>query len=127
MRSPAPGSGGQSTVELALSLPALALVLGFVVEVGLIAGDQVRVWHAAREGARVAVVDGNRAHVVEAATRSGLDDLDVSIDPEATFRVQGEPLEVAVTYRPGGHVPLIGELFSGISLRATATMRIEEP
>ena len=127
MRVPSRRTEGQSTVELALSLPALALVLGLVVEVGLIAGDQVRVWHAAREAARVAVVDPDESAIAAAAARSGLDDLDISVDPETTFRVQGEPLEVTVVYRPGGHVPLIGDVFSGLELRGATTMRIEEP
>lgn len=127
MRRYGPADRGQSTVELALSLPALALLLALVVEVGLLAGDQVRVWHAAREAARVAVVDADKEAIVEAAARAGLDDLEVSVDPETTFRVQGEPMEVTVTYSPDGHVPVIGLLFSGLSLRATAVMRIEEP
>lgn len=118
---------GQSTVELALCLPVLALVLGLVVEVGLVAGDQVRVWHAAREAARVAVVDPDVSHIEEAAARSGLDDLEISVEPGPDFRVQGEPLEVTVEYEPAGHVPLIGELFSGLTMRASTAMRIEEP
>ena len=123
----APDASGQSTVELALGLPALALVLALVVEVGLVAGDQVRLWHAAREAARVAVVDPDLADVEDAAARSGLEDLEVSVSPEPTYRVQGEPLEVEVQYRPGGHVPLVGELFSRLTMRASAAMRIEEP
>ena len=121
------GARGQSTVELALCLPALAFVLALVVEVGLVAGDQVRLWHAAREAARVAVVDPDLSDIEEAAARSGLEGIDVSVSPEPNYRVQGEPLEVDVEYRPGGHIPLIGELFSGLTMRASAAMRIEEP
>ena len=118
---------GQSTVELALCLPALAIVLGFVVEVAMIASDQARLWHGAREAARVAVVDPDEDAVREAAARSGLDDIDVSINPDSGYRVQGEPLEVVLTFRPEGHVPVVGTLFDDVELRATATMRIEEP
>lgn len=118
---------GQSTVEMALCLPALALVLGLAVEVGLVAGDQVRLWHAAREAARVAVVDPDASDIEEAAARSGLQGLEVSVSPGPTYRVQGEPLEVSVEYEPGGHIPLIGRLFSSLTMRASAAMRIEEP
>ena len=118
---------GQSTVELALCLPVLAIVLGLVVEVALVASDQARLWHAAREAARVAVVEPDEAAVREAAARSGLEGVEVSVDPASEFRIQGRPLEVVLEYRPGGHVPLVGALFSGLELRSSATMRIEEP
>ena len=48
---------GQSTVEVALLLPFVALLLLAVVQVGLVARDQVLVVHAAREAARAAAVD----------------------------------------------------------------------
>ena len=118
---------GQSTVELALCLPVLALVLGLVVEVALVASDQARLWHAAREAARVAVVEPDESAVREAAARSGLEGVEVSIDPAAGFRVQGRPLEVVLEYRPGGHVPLVGVVSSGLELSSSVTMRIEEP
>ena len=49
--------GGQATVEVALLLPLLALLLLAVVQVGLVVRDQVLVTHAAREAARAAAVD----------------------------------------------------------------------
>ena len=118
---------GQSTVELALCLPALAIVLGFVVEIAMIASDQARLWHGAREAARVAVVDPDVADVREAAARSGLDDIELSIHPDSAYRVQGEPLEVVLKFRPSGHVPVVGRFFNDVELTASATMRIEEP
>ena len=127
MPSRGAGTNGQSTVELALCLPILAFVLGAVLEVGLIAGDQVRVWRAARDAARVAAVDPDSAAIEEAAADSGLEGLEVAVEPEATYRVQGEPVTVAVAYRVRGHVPVVGELFDEVVLRATAAMRIEEP
>ncbi|MDQ3955650.1 MAG: pilus assembly protein [Actinomycetota bacterium] len=118
---------GQSTVELALCLPVLAIVLGFVVEVALIGGDQVRLWHAAREAARVAVVDSDRRASLDAAERSGLSGLEMSIDPAPAFRVQGRPLTVRIRYSPSGRLPLVGAIAGGLTLEARATMRIEEP
>lgn len=118
---------GQSTVELALCLPALAILMGLVVEVALVASDQARLWHAAREGARVAVVDPDESAVRDAVERSGLEGIHLSIDPESGYRVQGHPLEVELTYQTNGHVPIVGELFDDMELHSTATMRIEEP
>lgn len=120
-------SQGQSTVELALCLPALAVVLALVVEVGLIASDQARLWHAAREAARVAIVDPDDSAARAAAARTGLSGFEMSIEPEDAYRVQGRPLRVALTYSPEGHVPLVGELFGGLELRSRVAMRIEEP
>lgn len=119
--------GGQATVELALCLPLLALLAGALVEVGCLAVDHVRVWHAAREAARVAVVDPDPSAAVEAAGRSGLEDLQIEIEPEPGARVQGDPLTVTVSYVPRAAVPVIGALFRGIVMRAGATMRIEQP
>ena len=118
---------GQSTVELALCLPALAIVLGLAVEVALIAGDQIRLSHAAREVARVAVVEPESSAARAAAERFELEDITVQINPDSGFRVQGDPLEVKLSARSGGHVPLVGDLLGDVELHASASMRIEEP
>ncbi len=118
---------GQATVELALCLPFLVLVTAAVVEVGLIGADQLRMWHAAREAARVAVVDPDPAAAREAAERSRLAPLRISIEPDGPDRTQGAPLTVNLTHQPKGHLPLVGLLSGSIELRARATMRIEQP
>jgi hypothetical protein len=118
---------GQATVELALSLPVLVVLLGFVVEVAMVAGDQVRLWHAAREAARAAVVDPDPSAARDAAERSGLTNLSISIEPEPEYRVQGQPLRVEISMRPDGVVPLLGTLFENLELHASAVMRVEEP
>ena len=118
---------GQATVELALCLPILVIVLAAVVEIGMMVGDQARLWHAAREAARTAVVDPDVGDVTSAAERTGLSPIDVDVRPEAAYRVQGRPLTVTLVYRPEGRVPLLGELVERVELRAAATMRIEQP
>ncbi|MGH2730810.1 MAG: TadE/TadG family type IV pilus assembly protein [Actinomycetota bacterium] len=118
---------GQATLELALCLPFLALLLAALVEIGLVVGDQAHLWHAAREAARAAVVDPDPSAARAAAGRTGLDGVTVSIDPEPGQRVLGEPLTVSLTYEPNGRIPLVGELVSRVALRAEATMRIERP
>lgn len=118
---------GQSTVELALCLPLVAIVLAVVVQVGVIARDRVRVWHAAREGARVAAVDPDADAVRRAAESSGLEPLTISVEPEVIERRQGEPVTVRVAYSPSLRVPVIGRLFENLTLDAEASMRIEQP
>jgi hypothetical protein len=112
---------------LALSLPLLVILLGFLVETAMLASDQVRLWHASREAARAAVVDPDPAAARAAAERSGLASLSIEIDPDPEYRVQGQPLRVHVSMRPEGTVPLIGKAFEGLELTASAAMRIEEP
>ncbi len=118
---------GQATLELALGLPILALLLAGLVEVGLLVADQTRIWHAAREGARIAVVDPDTGDAVDAAERSGLAPLRVEVSPAAQFRRQGDPLTVRVAYSPPARVPLFGVLLRRVELTAEATMRIEQP
>jgi hypothetical protein len=118
---------GQTTVELALCLPVVVFVVVAVIEIGLIVADQIRLWHAAREAVRQAVVDDDAGAATEAARRAGFDSLDVSLDPESNYRQQGEPLTVKVVYDRPGAMPLIGRLFEHIELESTATMRIERP
>ncbi len=121
------GERGQATLELALCLPLVAFVLAAVVEAGLLVGDQVRLWHAAREAARSAVVDPDPDAPRRAVMEAGLEGAKVSVTPSATARSAGEPLTVRLSLRPGGRTPLVGTLFSSVELHADATMRIELP
>lgn len=118
---------GQSTVELALCLPIVAIILAAVVQIGMVAVDSVKVWHAAREGARVAAVDPGQEAIRRAAESAGLRPLELSVEPEALYRRQGEPVTVTVSYSPSSRVPVIGSLFEGLELDARASMRIEQP
>jgi len=118
---------GQATVELALCLPVVLFVLGALVEVGLIASDQVRLWHAAREAARSAVVDSDRATALRAAEGAGFGSLRLSVHPEPALRRAGDALTVDVEYDRPAVMPVIGALFERVDLAASATMRIEEP
>ena len=118
---------GQATVELALCLPILAVLTALLVEAGGLATDHVRLWHAAREAARIAVVEPDESQARSAAERVGLDGIEITIEPAMDARVRGEPLSATVIYRPAGRVPLIGRLLTGLVMRAEATMRIERP
>jgi Flp pilus assembly protein TadG len=121
------GEGGQATVELALCLPFVALLIGAFVEVGFWVGDRARVIHAAREAARIAAVDPDEDHIRRAAERTGLTGASVEISPDTSARVVGDPIEVTVTYRPAPRVPLAGSIFRPGELEASAVMRIETP
>jgi Flp pilus assembly protein TadG len=118
---------GQATLELALCLPLVAFLVAALVETGGIVSDQVRLWHAARDAVRTAVVDPDAAAVDRAAEDAGLHPLDITISPAPALRAAGRPLTVSVRYRPAARLPLVGGLFDDFTLNARATMRIEVP
>lgn len=118
---------GQATVELALCLPLVALLLGVLVQAGMIVSDQTRLWHAADEAARQAVVDPDPSRIEQAAERSGLAPVALSIDPRSPYRSQGQPLTVSLHYRPPALLPVLDPFVGQIELHASATMRIEQP
>ena len=117
--------GGQATVEVALLLPLLALLLLAVVQVGLVVRDQVLVTHAAREAARAAAVDPQVAVAREGAVAAARLDPDrLSVELSGSTEPGGR-LTVTVRYRAPTAVPLAGALIGDRTLVAVATMRVE--
>jgi Flp pilus assembly protein TadG len=115
--------GGQATVELALVLPLVCLMLLALVQVGLVVHAHLLVVHAAREGARAAAVDPHpsAAHLaVVAGVPLDRDRLDVT-----TREAGGGLVQVEVRYRYATDVPLVGALLGEVDLTARATMRRE--
>ncbi len=116
---------GQASVELALLLPVVVVLLLAVLQVGLLARDVVLVTHASREGARAAATDADPGAARSAAVASS------GLDPERlTVRVSGRGeagsrVQVEVTYRAPTAVPIVGSLVADRTIRATATMRVE--
>ncbi len=121
------GDGGQASVELALLLPVVLLLLLAVLQVGLLARDVVLVTHASREAARAAATDADPAAAREAAFASSdlaADRLTVEV---AGRGPAGSRVRVEVVYRAATTVPLIGHLVGDRTIRSTATMRVETP
>ena len=118
---------GQATLELALCLPVVALLLAGIVEFGLWVGDRTRVIHAAREAVRVAAVDSDADQIRRAAEDTGLDEIDVRVAPAAQGRVVGHPVKVTVELHGAPRVPFAGSIFRFGAIQASAVMRIEAP
>ena len=123
MRSSARSDRGQSTVELALCLPLVCLLLMGVVQVALIVRDQLAVELAARDGARAAAVSGDPVAAATEAARAGgvVDGLDVAVASA------GDSVTVTVSYRERTELPLVGLVIPDVTLRASATMTVEPP
>lgn len=118
---------GQSTVELAMLLPVVVVLLLAVLQVGVVGRDLLLVTHAAREAARAAATDPAPNAARQAAiSATGLPDDRLTV----IARGRGEPgsrVQVTVSYRARTAVPLIGRLVGERTLRASATMRVEGP
>lgn len=117
--------GGQASVELALVLPLVMLLLLAMVQLGLLVRDQILVVHAAREAAREAAVDpaadAPRRAAVASSTLS-----DARLTVTSTGRgAPGSRVRVEVAYRASTGVPLLGAAVGDLTLRASATMRVE--
>ena len=122
--------GGQATVELALVLPLVVLVILLVLQIGLVMRDQVMVVHAAREAARAAVVTEAAADRAGAALRAA--QLSGSFHPDETHVSTrlldgGRRLEATVRHVNRTDVPLVGLLLPDVGLEARTVMRVEHP
>ncbi len=117
--------GGQASVELALVLPLVMVLLLAVVQLGLLVRDQILVVHAAREAARQAAVDPAADAPRRAAVASStLGDSRLTVT--STGRgAPGSRVRVEVAYRSPSTVPLVGAAVGNLTLRASATMRVE--
>jgi hypothetical protein len=122
------GDGGQASVELALLLPVVLVLLLAVLQVGLLARDVVLVTHAAREGARAAATDPDPAVARAAAlASSGLDPSRLTVTTVVTGDDTARRVRVEVVYRAPTAVPLVGTLLADRTIRTSATMRVEVP
>lgn len=116
---------GQAAVEVALVLPLIVLLLLAVVQVTLVARDQILVVHAARAAAREAAVGSPPARVRQVAVASaggGLQSGRLTVDTH-----DGDTVTVRVEYRAPTEVPLVGALLPDVAVRANAAMRQETP
>jgi Flp pilus assembly protein TadG len=117
---------GQSSVELALSLPVLAFLALLLLQVGFLVRDQVLVTHAAREAVRQAAVDADPEAATDAARHSSRLDAERLVVVVTERGEAGGRVRVRVQYQAPTDVPLVGALVGRIRLRAAATMRVEQ-
>jgi Flp pilus assembly protein TadG len=120
---------GSAVVEFALVLPILLLLCLALVQVGLLARDQLLLVQAARAGSRQAALDPEDSAVRSAALDAapGLDPARVEVTVVRAGGL-GKPVEVTVDYGASIAVPLAGLFFpSEVRLEASTTMRQEFP
>jgi Flp pilus assembly protein TadG len=114
---------GQAAVELALCLPVVVVLVLGVLQVGLVARDQLAVELAAREAARAAAVSAEPAGAANAAAERL-----IALRPlEVTTIVGPTTVTVRVSARSATDVPVIGAFVDDVDLRASVTMALEPP
>ena len=121
------GQRGSAAVEFALVLPLLLLLLLALVQVGMLAHNQLVLTQASRAGAREAAVDPSAAAVDEAVRNAavGLDGDRLRVEI-ARAGARGTPVTVSVAYEAPVAATLTGWLFpESVTLRVSATMRQE--
>ena len=116
-----PQERAQATVEFALVLPLVFLVMLVGVDVAVVTRDAVRVEHAAREAARSAAVDGDASLARATALRQ--------LGPNATVDVllapPGGTVTATVRFDVADHLALMGKIRPNLSVSATIHMRRE--
>ena len=119
------GEKGQSSVELALSLPIVFFLLMGLLQTVVIARDHIQLNHAAREAAREAAVSDNRSSPRRAAVaRTTLDPDRLKV--EVTGQQRGSRrVQAKLTYEVPTRAPVIGLLVPDVTLEAEAAMRRE--
>ena len=118
-------SRGQALVEFALIVPLFILILVGLFDAGRAVFNYSTIANAAREAARVAIVDQDEANIRAAAKAAGsgltLQDSDIAL---GSCLDKGCAYSVTVTYDFEPATPLIGQLFNP-TLSSTAVMPVE--
>lgn len=114
---------GQATVEFAVVLPIVAVLVLGIVQLVVVARDQLAVELAAREGARAASVSASphTAAITAAVGAVTLEPLDVAVAEIGTL------VSVTVRHRSETNVPLIGFAIGDVEVSATVTMQRDPP
>ena len=113
---------GQASVELALVLPVVLMVLLVVVQVGLLARDRLVVVHATRAAARAVIVEPATSAATTALRRQG-------VRGSARVHVAGQlhagGLATVEVEMPPTRLPLVGRALAGVTLRESLTVHVE--
>lgn len=111
-------------------LPLVVMLLVLVLQVGLVARDQVMVVHAAREAARsaaVATAAGDRSEAANRAARASGAFAPAETSVVTELLEGGRRVRTTVRHTNRTDLPILGALLPDIDLEASAEMRVEVP
>lgn len=112
---------GASSIEFALILPVLVMLMVGIFEFGMAYSNYIAITHAAREGARLAAVNQFSEELVRERAYPVNPDLIILSYPYGN--THGEPVLVTVKYNKKIEIPMWGETV--VPLQSQASMRIE--
>ncbi|MGQ0468004.1 MAG: TadE family protein [Sporichthyaceae bacterium] len=95
----APRDAGTSTVELAITMPALLIAVLTVIQIGLWFHTRHVALAAAQDGARIARAYDGTEHAARARTLANLDDLAPTLLRDRDVEITRTPEEATVTVR----------------------------
>ncbi|MEX2210239.1 MAG: TadE family protein [Gaiellaceae bacterium] len=122
------GERGQAAVEFALVLPAFALLVLAIVQLGAAFNDSLTLTDAVRAGARQAAVARQQADPIGRAVsrvREAASDLDqgkLAVNVSSDW-LRGSPVEVTATYPY--EIDLLGVVVASGRLSSKTTERVE--
>ena len=114
---------GQAAVEFAIALPVVVVLVLGIVQLVVVARDQLVVELVAREAARAASVSANP----EASAERAADGATALRPLVIATRVDNEHVTVSVEYTDSTDVPLIGAFIADVTVTARVTMVREPP
>lgn len=110
---------GQATVEFALVVPLIAIMMLLIVQAGIVVREQVMLINGVRQAARAAAVDPSVDATAITRSSSGIG------SAMATTSNSGTDITVFGSARVPIVVPGLSSLVQAVSIDATATMRVE--
>lgn len=119
---------GQSTVELALVLPILLLILVGTIELGLIFKTSIQLDYSANELSRAMSLDATSSEIatLSDAVFNSLDPTKISVTVTPNTPIKGQALTVKVTYTYRLITPLIGTLLGNEVVLSGTSVVIKE-
>lgn len=121
---------GQATVELALCLVILLLIIFGIIDFGRIFQAYLTTNHASREGARLATLGAADTEIInatkDAAQSLDTDNLTVIVTPQKDLRKRGVYVTVSTTYPVLISVPLMEKVLPNpFTVKSKTVMRVE--
>jgi Flp pilus assembly protein TadG len=110
---------GQATIEFALVIPLVAIMLLLIVQTAVVVREQVMLINGVREAARAAAVDPSTDVTSVVRSASGLSTVSVSSSDD------GASITVSATATVPIVIPVLRSFRKSVSLDARATMRAE--
>ena len=115
------GDRGQATVEFALTIPVLLLVLLGAVQVFVLLVDRLHLVHVTRDATRAASVSGDPSAAVERVVARAWPDRVVSYD----VNDDGDLVSVRIELTNPTDVPIIGRFLPDVQFGESLTMLAE--